>query len=169
MRFFILQRVKEHEFQASNEFTIPDGGIHRCQETRIGQGIIMGRRKSPAAFYLETFVRLSGIPIEDLARTLGYDGVYVLSKMIAGETKIPIDQIRPIALAIGLKVDGFADIVMNEYVGQGWRASMVDLLELPDPSIARDEYVLEVRRAGDSSVVATGKFGVRDMRVFGVK
>ena len=129
----------------------------------------MGRRKSPAAFYLETFVRLSGIPVEDLARTLGLDGVHVLSKMITGETKIPIDQIRPIALAIGLKVDGFADIVMDEYVGLGWRVSVANLIELPDPSIATDEYVLEVRRAGDSSVVATGKFGVRDIRVFGVK
>ena len=129
----------------------------------------MRRRTSPAAFHLETFIRLSGIPVDDLAHSLGHDGVLTLSQMISGETKIPIDQIRPIALAIGVKVDDLADIVMNEYVGLGWRVSVADLLEPRNPLVADDEYVIEVRRAGDSSVVATGKFGLRDIRVFGVK
>ena len=129
----------------------------------------MGRRRSPASFFVDTFVRRSGIPLEDLARTLGLDGVHVLSKMITGETKIPINQIRPIALAIGLPVNDLADIVMNEYVGLGWRVNVADLLDPHDPLIANDEYVVEVRRAGDSSVIATGKFGLRDIRVFGVK
>ena len=119
----------------------------------------MGRRRSPASFFVDTFVRRSGIPLEDLARTLGLDEVHVLSKMITGETKIPINQIRPIAVAIGLPVNGLADIVMNEYVGLGWRVSVADLIGPHDPLIANDEYVIEVRRAGDRSVVAIGKFG----------
>ena len=129
----------------------------------------MGRQKSPAAFFLETFVRLSGIPLEELARRLGHDGPHILSKMISGERKIPIDQIRPIAVTIGLKVDDLADIVMNEYVGSGWRVSVADLIGPVDPSIAEDKYVVEVQRAGDSSVVATGQFYFQDIRVFGVK
>lgn len=129
----------------------------------------MGRQKSPAAFYLGTAVRLSGVPTEDLARILGHDGVHLLSKMIAGEIRIPIEQIRPIALAIGHKVDDLADIVTNEYVGSGWRAGVADFLEQPEPPITSDGYVFEVRLAGDSTVVATGKFVLRDIRVFGVK
>ena len=114
----------------------------------------MGRRRSPASFFVDTFVRRSGIPLEDLARTLGLDGVHVLSKMITGETKIHINQIRPIAVAIGLPVNDLADIVMNEYVGLGWRVSVANLLEPHDPLIANDEYVMEVRRAGAYVVAA---------------
>ncbi|MBV0912505.1 helix-turn-helix domain-containing protein [Anianabacter salinae] len=76
--------------------------------------------KSPAAEFLAEAILISDKTQKEIAEDAGFTAVNMLTMMKQGHSKIPIERIPALALALEVSAEQFLEIAMKEYHPETW-------------------------------------------------
>jgi hypothetical protein len=82
----------------------------------------------PVAEFIAKKIEQGQLSVADVAAKAGWDKPVVLENIIAGRMKVPINQVAPLADAIGVDPANLLRLVMQEYMPETYRA-IVQILD----------------------------------------
>jgi DNA-binding CsgD family transcriptional regulator len=80
------------------------------------------KRKVSVAEYIEQQIAFSEKSQKDIAEEIGYDKPNVLTMIKQGKTKLPVNKVGQLAMALGVDPVHLLRLVMSEYMPQTWEA-----------------------------------------------
>lgn len=80
----------------------------------------MPPKKTTVAEHLVKALEFSGRTQREIAEEIGYQKSNIISMMRAGQTKVPIEKIPPMAKALGVDPVLFVRIALQEYLPAVW-------------------------------------------------
>lgn len=80
------------------------------------------RKKLTVAEYLTQQIDLCGKSQREIATEIGYENANIITMFKQGHTKIPLNQVGPLATALGINPANFMRMVLEEYMPETWEA-----------------------------------------------
>lgn len=107
------------------------------------------KRQLTVAEYLTKQIEMSSKRQNEIAKEIGYDRPNVITMMKMGHTKVPINKVGPLALALGLDPVHLLRLVMSEYQPDTWQA-IQDVIG-HSPVTQNEQEILAVIRKENNS------------------
>ncbi|RYH08033.1 helix-turn-helix transcriptional regulator [Tropicimonas sp. IMCC6043] len=75
---------------------------------------------SPTAEFLSNAIETSGLTQREIAQKAGFEKPDIISMMKLGETKVPIERIRALAIACNVEASDFLRVALQECHPEMW-------------------------------------------------